>query len=71
MSRFAFLGLFSLELYRISSSFERWLTNDVCPELHYLFVLLYAIASIVLSYLTYLIFKSINAWLLNKLLDLK
>ncbi len=68
---FAFVGLFSLELYRISSSFERLLTNEACPEYHYLFVLLYAIASIVLSYLAYLIFKRINVWLLNKLLNFK
>ena len=68
---FAFVGLFSLELYRISSSFERLLTNEACPEYHYLFVLLYAIASIALSYLAYIIFKRINAWLLNKLLNFK
>ena len=68
---FAFVGLFSLELYRISSSFERLLTNDVCTEYHYLFVMLYAAASIALSYLAYLLFKHINAWLLEKLLNLK
>ena len=68
---FAFVGLFSLELYRISSSFERLLTNEVCTEYHYLFVLLYVIASIILSYLAYLMFKYINAWLLNKLLRLR
>ena len=68
---FTFVGLFSLELYRISSSFERLLTDEACPEYHYLFVLLYAIASIALSYLAYLIFKRINAWILNKLLYIK
>lgn len=68
---FAFVGLFSLELYRISSSFERLLTNEICTEYHYLFALLYAIASIILSYMTYLLFKCINAWLLNKLLNIK
>lgn len=67
----AFVGLFSLELYRISSSFERLLTNDVCAEYHYLFVLIYAAASIALSYLAYLLFKRINAWLLEKLLSIK
>lgn len=66
---FAFLGLFSLELYRISSSFERLLTNDVCSEYHYLFVLIYTTASIALSYLAYIVFKRINAWLLNILLN--
>lgn len=71
VSLFAFVGLFSLELYRISSSFERLLTNEVCAEYHYLFVLIYAFASIVLSYLAYLMFKCINAWLLNKLLNIK
>lgn len=68
---FTFVGLFSLEHYRISSSFERLLTNEVCTEYHYLFVLLYAIASIALSYFAYLVFKRINAWLLDKLLNLK
>lgn len=68
---FSFVGLFSLELYRISSSFERLLTNEVCKEYHYLFVLLYAIASVVLSYLAYLLFKPINVWLLDKLINLK
>lgn len=67
----AFTGLFSLELYRISSSFERLLTNETCPEYHYLFVMLYAAISIALSYLAYLMFKYINAWLLRELLNLK
>lgn len=71
VASFAYVGLFSLELYRISSSFERLLTNEACPESHYLFVLLYSITSIVLSYLSYLLFKRINAWLLDKLLNLK
>lgn len=68
---FSFVGLFSLELYRISSSFERLLTNEVCAKYHYVFVFLYVITSIVLSYLAYLMFKCINAWLLNKLLNFK
>lgn len=71
MAPFSFLGLFSMELYRISSSFERLLTNDACREYHYLFVLLYAIASIALSYLAYLLFKRINSWLLEELLRFK
>ena len=34
------MGLFTMELYRISSSFERLLTNEACPEYHYQYVLL-------------------------------
>lgn len=66
-----FVGVFTLELYRISSSFERLLLDETCPSHHFLFVLIYAAMSIVLSYLAYRLFCRINAWLLELLLNQK
>lgn len=62
----SFMGLFTLELYRISSSFERLLTNEACPEHHVLFVLLWFVVSVLLSYVAYLLFKRINDFLYRK-----
>lgn len=68
---FSWMGLFTLEWYRISSSFERLLTNEACPQHHLLFVLLWFAVSLVLSYLTYLVFKRINDFLYRKLINIK
>lgn len=63
----SFMGFFTLELYRISSSLERLLTNEACPEHHVLFVLLWFLVSVLLSYVAYLMFKRINDFLYRKL----
>ena len=68
---FGFAGLFTLEWYRISSSFERLLTNETCPEHHLLYVLLWFFVSAALSYLAYLLFKRINDFLYRKLINIK
>ena len=57
---FGFMGLFTLELYRISSSFERLLIDEKCPDHHFIFVLIYLLLSIVFSYIAYWVFKRIN-----------
>ena len=63
----AFFGTFTLELYRVSSSFERLLTSEVCPHYHSLFVLLYFILSAILAYICSILFKYINDYLYRKL----
>ena len=63
----AFFGVFTLELYRVSSSFERLLTSEVCPKYHSLFVLLYFILSAILAYICSILFKYINDYLYRKL----
>lgn len=68
---FGFMGMFTLELYRISSSFERLLTNETCSDCHYLFVFLWFIVSVFLAYIAYLMFKRINDFLIRKLISVK
>ena len=68
---FGFAGMFTLEWYRISSSFERLLTNEVCPEYHFLYVIIWFLVSAALSYLAYLFFKRINDFLYRKLINIK
>lgn len=63
----AFLGLFTLEMYRISSSLERYLTDELCPNYHILFVFLYFVLCIFLSYIAYCVFKVANGFLYRKL----
>lgn len=64
---FAFFGIFTLELYRVSSSFERLLTNDACPEHHFLYVLLYFVLSTILAYICSILFKRVNNLIYTKL----
>ena len=68
LSPFNFVGLFTLEWYRISSSFERLLTNELCPENHLFYVIIWFFASAILSYLTYRIILRIKDVLHHKLL---
>lgn len=62
----SFFGVFTLEMYRVSSSFERFLSNDACPNYHSLFVLLYFILSAILAYACSILFKYINDYLYRK-----
>lgn len=64
---FAFFGVFTLEMYRVTSSFERLLTDETCPEYHSLYVLLYFVLSAILAYLCSVMFKYINDNLYRKL----
>lgn len=70
LSAIGFTGLITLELYRISSSFERLLTNEACPNFHAFYVFLWLFVSIILSYIAHLIFKRINKILLHKLVNI-
>ena len=63
----AFYGMFTLELYRVSSSFERLLEDTVTPDYHWIFVLLYFILSVILAWICHKVFKFINAFLYKKL----
>ena len=66
----AFYGAFTLELYRVSSSFERLLTDAVAPNYHYLFVVLYFILSAILAWLCHIMFERINSFLYSKLKEI-
>lgn len=63
----AFYGLFTLELYRVSSSFERLLEDTITPNYHWLFVLLYFMLSVILAWICHQVFEFINAFLYKKL----
>lgn len=63
----AFLGMFTLEEYRISSSFERLLSNEACPDHHYLYVIFYFASSMILAYLCHKFFNHVNDFLYRKL----
>ncbi len=67
LSILSFLGFMTLEIYRISSSYERLLVGENCPNHHFLYVLLYLAETIILSYIAYRIFKIVNSYLYTKL----
>lgn len=64
---FAFFGMFTLEEYRISSSLERLLSNEVCHDHHYLYVIFYFASSMILAYLCHKFFNHVNDFLYRKL----
>lgn len=64
---FTFVGVFTLEEYRISSCFERLLSNESCPAYHYLYVIFYFVLSMVLAYFCHRLFCYINESLYRKL----
>lgn len=65
---FMFLGMVTFELYMISLSFERLLTDSSCPKYHYLFVLICLIICIILSYIVHLLFERMNKSIIHGLL---
>jgi len=61
------LGVMSLELYRISSSFERLLSDENTPSTHFLFVFLFFSISVFLSYIAHYVFDKVNSYLYKRL----